>query len=59
MRWSFRDDAEVVLKLLAAGRLKVRDLIRVRLKADEAPRGYEMIVAHRDGVPGILLDWWG
>jgi threonine dehydrogenase-like Zn-dependent dehydrogenase len=57
--WTFREDAEVILKLLAAGRLKVRDLIGLRLKADEAPEGYRRIVENRGGVPGILLDWWG
>ncbi|OGG46046.1 MAG: hypothetical protein A3F84_01880 [Candidatus Handelsmanbacteria bacterium RIFCSPLOWO2_12_FULL_64_10] len=55
--WTFKEDAETVLRLLAAGRLNVRDLISVRLKAEEAPRGYQMVMDRRRDVLGILLDW--
>ncbi|MSS70909.1 MAG: zinc-binding alcohol dehydrogenase [Candidatus Latescibacteria bacterium] len=55
--WTLREDTETVLRLLAAGRLNVRDLTSVRLKAEEAPKGYQMVMERRRDVQGILLDW--
>ena len=57
--WTARDDAEVILQLLARGRLNVRDLTSVRLKAEEAPKGYQMVMDRKMDVLGILLDWRG
>ena len=55
--WTFKDDADVVLRLAACGRLNVRELISVRLSAEEAPDGYRMVQGRKRDVLGILLDW--
>jgi L-iditol 2-dehydrogenase len=56
--WTLRDDTRVVLRLLAAGRLRVDPLISEVAPAEEAPRLYEQLGSWRKDALGMLLRWW-
>jgi L-iditol 2-dehydrogenase len=55
--WTAQDDAQVVLRLMAAARLTVAPLTTDVLKAEEAPRAYDLLTHARDEHLGVLLDW--
>lgn len=55
--WTLQADGETVLRLLAAGRLRVDGLTSERLPAAEAPRAYEWLASWRKDRVGIILDW--
>jgi threonine dehydrogenase-like Zn-dependent dehydrogenase len=56
--WTLRDDTALVLRLLAAGRLRVEPLISEIAPAEEAPRLYEQLGSWRKDALGMLLRWW-
>lgn len=55
--WTFSDDSEVTLRLIASGRLKVEPLTTDVLGFQEAPRAYDLLDRAKEEHLGILLDW--
>ena len=55
--WPDRDDWDVVLRLLAAGRLVVEPLTTDVLGYRDAPRGYEALTSGKAQHLGVILDW--
>jgi L-iditol 2-dehydrogenase len=55
--WTARDDADVVLRLMAAGRLKVAPLTTDVLASQDAAKGYGLLQQARREHLGVLLDW--
>ncbi len=56
-RWTIRANFELVLDLLANGKLTVGPLISHRLPAADAVGVYEAIVTHPEEYLGVLFDW--
>jgi len=52
-----REDQEVALKLIAKGKVKVKELITMKLKYDEIDKAYHMLIHEKDKVLGVVLDW--
>jgi L-iditol 2-dehydrogenase len=55
--WTMTEDAEVVLKLLAGGRIVVDKLITNRIKAENAPEAYQQLGSWTDQFYGTILQW--
>jgi L-iditol 2-dehydrogenase len=55
--WTAQDDAEVALRLMSAGRLKVTPLTTDVMKPEQAAAAYHLLVSARDEHLGVLLDW--
>ncbi|MEA3344855.1 MAG: zinc-binding alcohol dehydrogenase [Chloroflexota bacterium] len=55
--WTASDDWDVVLKLMAADRLKVEPLTTDVLGFREAPRAYDRLDCALEKHLGVLLDW--
>lgn len=56
-RWTIQANFELVLDLLANGKLVVGPLISHRLPAAEAVRAYESLVTYPEQYLGVLFDW--
>lgn len=56
-RWPWRQNVETVLRLIAADRLPVEQLITHRLPAEEAPAIYGEIAQWKPEVLGAILEW--
>lgn len=56
-RWTEPANAQLIVDLLAAGKLVVAPLISHRLPAAEAVAAYEGIVTRPEAYLGVLLDW--
>jgi len=56
-RWTIRANFELVLDLLANGKLVVGPLISHRLPAADAVDAFESIVTHPEDYLGVLFDW--
>lgn len=56
-RWTPRANFELVLNLLAAGRLEVAPLVSHRLPAAEAIATFEALVTRPEEHLGVLFDW--
>ena len=57
--WPWRDDAEVILRLLESNLLDVAGLVTHTMGIESAPEAYQMVVDWRPDVVGILLDHRG
>ena len=57
--WTEPDDCRVVLRLLAAGRIKVAPLTTDVLGFQQAPLAYELLTQEKASHLGVLLDWAG
>lgn len=56
--WSWKDDGELVLRLLEAGRFVLAPLVTHRIKARAAANFYnERLLRWSDEVIGVLMDW--
>jgi L-iditol 2-dehydrogenase len=55
--WTLGDDTRTVLRLLAAGRLRVGPLTSELFPWREAPRAYEQLASWRKDVLGMILQW--
>ncbi|MFQ6095293.1 MAG: zinc-binding alcohol dehydrogenase [Candidatus Bathyarchaeia archaeon] len=55
--WTQRDDSSLVLKLINKGRLRVKDLITLKMNFQEAQDAYKELIKHKERVVGIILDW--
>jgi len=53
--WTDIDDKRLVLKLMAEGRLRVRDYISLKLPVENAPDAYRLLMEHKERVLGVLL----
>ncbi|MEM3547149.1 MAG: zinc-binding alcohol dehydrogenase [Candidatus Bathyarchaeia archaeon] len=53
--WTQKDDMGLALKLMAKGRLKVRELISVKLPVEKAPEAYRLIMEKKEETLGVLL----
>jgi len=53
--WTDIDDKRLVLKLMADGRLRVRDYINLKLPVENAPDAYRLLMEHKERVLGVLL----
>ncbi|KYH37624.1 MAG: hypothetical protein AYL29_004080 [Candidatus Bathyarchaeota archaeon B24] len=53
--WTDIDDKRLVLKLMADGRLRVRDYISLKLPVENAPDAYRLLMEHKERVLGVLL----
>ena len=56
-RWTQQANRRLALEMLAAGELRVEELLTHRFPADEAPRAYESIKACDRDMLGVLLEW--
>jgi 2-desacetyl-2-hydroxyethyl bacteriochlorophyllide A dehydrogenase len=56
-RWTTRANFELVIELLAAGKLVVAPLVSHRLPAAQAVEVYEALVRRPEDYLGVLLDW--
>ena len=57
VRWTEGPELEAVLDLLAAGRLKVADLVTHRYEIDDAPAAYELIDKQADPYLAVQLTY--
>ena len=55
--WTDLDDWDVALRLIAAGRLKVKPLTTDVLSFHDAPRAYKLLDRAPEDHLGVLLDW--
>lgn len=55
--WTLADDVAAVLRLIAAGRLRVAPLTSEVFPASEAPRAYEILASWRKDLLGMVLRW--
>lgn len=55
--WTVRDDNQLVLKLIAKGLLKVKNLITLKMSFQEAKDAYIKLIEQKDKILGIILDW--
>jgi threonine dehydrogenase-like Zn-dependent dehydrogenase len=46
-----------MLRLIAAGRLKIDPLITEKAKAEEAPRLYQDLMSEKGTFLGVLMKW--
>lgn len=56
-RWTQQENRRLVLEMLAAGELRVDEMLTHRFPADEAPEAYERIKAADRDMLGVLLQW--
>lgn len=56
-RWTQQENRRLALEMLAAGELRVEEMLTHRFPADEAPRVYERIKAADRDMLGVLLEW--
>jgi len=56
-RWSRRANGQLVMDMLAAKQLHVRDLITHRFPASEAPAVYRQLLEQREAYVGVILEW--
>lgn len=56
-RWTYRQEGELFLDLLAAGRIAVTELITWRARPEECNRVYEIIAEGGREHVGIIFDW--
>jgi predicted dehydrogenase/threonine dehydrogenase-like Zn-dependent dehydrogenase len=57
VRWTEGRNIEAFLDLIAAGRLRVDDLVTHHFPVEEAAAAYEVIEASEDGVLGVQLEY--
>lgn len=55
--WTRRDDDALIMKMLGEGRIKVKNLITLKMSFREAPKAYTKLIKHKESVVGIVLDW--
>jgi 2-desacetyl-2-hydroxyethyl bacteriochlorophyllide A dehydrogenase len=53
--WTDKDDMKLALKLMARGKLKVRELISLKIPVEKAPEAYRLIMEQKEGILGVLL----
>lgn len=57
--WTLQRDGELFLDLVAAGEVRVNDLVTERFGWREAPAAFEMLWKDRARSMGVMLDWTG
>jgi len=55
--WTYKDDNEFILNLLAMERLKVKEFIDKKLSYKKAKEAYELLLKGSKEILGILLSW--
>ncbi len=55
--WTWKDDAGLILELLASGRLKIDKFISKKLSYTKAKEAYGLILKEKNGVLGVLFLW--
>jgi 2-desacetyl-2-hydroxyethyl bacteriochlorophyllide A dehydrogenase len=55
--WPWRQDAETIMRLMAARRLAIEPLISDRVPWHRSTQVYERLAAWDDGLLGVVLDW--
>ncbi|MBS7611638.1 zinc-binding alcohol dehydrogenase [Candidatus Bathyarchaeota archaeon] len=53
--WTDKDDMKLTLKLITKGRLKVKELISLKLPVEKAPEAYRLIMERKEEILGVLL----
>jgi 2-desacetyl-2-hydroxyethyl bacteriochlorophyllide A dehydrogenase len=53
--WTAKDDMKLALKLMAKGKLKVRELISLKMPVEKAPEAYRLIMERKEEILGVLL----
>ncbi len=53
--WTAKDDMKLALKLMAKGKLKVRELISLKIPIERAPEAYRLIMERKKEILGVLL----
>ncbi len=53
--WTGKDDMKLALKLIARGKLKVKELISLKLPVEKAHEAYRLIMERKEEVLGVLL----
>lgn len=56
-RWTQQENRRLALEMLAAGELRVAEMLTHRFPADKAPKVYERIKAADRDMLGVLLQW--
>ena len=55
--WTWQDDGDMVLRLMAHKRLKISELISHRLSGEKAPEAYQLLSQWRSELMGVVLEW--
>lgn len=55
--WTLEDDSRLMLKLIAQKRFTVAPLITHRMRGEEAPKAYQLLMAWNPGLLGVVLQW--
>lgn len=53
--WTDKDDMKLALKLMVKGRLKVKELISLKLPIEKAPEAYRLIMERKKEIIGVIL----
>jgi len=55
--WTRYDDCKLALKLIANGRIRVKELISLKVDYTQAAKAYEKLIKAKNEVIGVILDW--
>lgn len=55
--WSWKDDGNLVLKLMANRKIKTSEFVSHRLTSERAPQAYSFLTEGGTDVMGIILEW--
>ncbi len=55
--WTLEDDSRLMLSLIAQKRFTVAPLITHRVRGEEAPKAYQLLMAWNPGLLGVVLQW--
>ena len=55
--WTERDDYAAFFKLVAGGRLKVRDLVSEIVSPEKVPETYTRLIEEKNPPVGVAIDW--
>lgn len=55
--WTLEDDSRLLLSLIAQKRFSVAPLITHRVRGEEAPKAYQLLMAWNPGLLGVVLQW--
>lgn len=55
--WTLEDDSRLLLSLIAQKRFSVAPLITHRVRGEEAPKAYQLLMAWNPELLGVVLQW--
>lgn len=55
--WTLEDDSRLLLALIARNRFNVAPLISHRIRGEDAPKAYQLLMEWNPGLLGVVLQW--